>query len=84
MLPIVKMAHFHHSNRGNYEIAEMLVKAGADVNLTDWRSWTPVGVAAYLGFWRVLKVLVADPAANLNCQVYREVLVMVYGNSDDP
>ncbi len=63
------MFFFSSSSRGNHELADMFLKRGADVNLPDNQVITPLALATGLGYWQVVKVLVAHPETNVNCQV---------------
>ena len=47
---------------GNAPLAQLLIDAGADVNLPDKDGWTPLSVAAFYGHADVLKTLLAAGA----------------------
>ena len=47
---------------GNQHIAELLIKAGADVNLADTDGWVPLSVAAFYGHKECIKALLAAGA----------------------
>ena len=55
--------------RNSYAIAEVLIKAGANVNLKNHIGLYPIVVAAALGHHKVLRVLVKAENTDLTIQV---------------
>lgn len=53
-------------HRNNFEAADLLVEASADVNSKDSSGNTPVALAAALGHHKVLEVLIASLRVNVN------------------
>jgi len=47
---------------GNLQLAQLLIDAGADVNLADKDGWVPLSVAAFYGHAEVIKALLAAGA----------------------
>ncbi len=55
---------------GNFDVVDVLIKSGADVNMLDWDQWTPLHYAAYQGMPR--HALVAKKLLDAGADVYEE------------
>ena len=60
---------FFPLSRDNPVAAKLLIEAGADVNVKEFRGVTPIMMAAALGHAETLEAILASPVANVNIQV---------------
>ena len=60
---------FFPLSRDNPVAAKLLIEAGADVNVKEFRGVTPIMMAAALGHAETLEAILASPVANVNVQV---------------
>ena len=61
------MVYVHYSN--HYQVAELLLDAGSDVNVTGYGGSTPIHIAAALGHCRLLKLFLNQPNPDVNSKV---------------
>ena len=61
------MPWFTYSN--NATAAKILLDAGADVNAKDWNGVTPLAVAAALGHYSVMDLVINHPGVRIDVQV---------------
>ena len=69
-----KHTHTHYSN--HYQVAELLLDAGSDVNLKGIGGNTPIHIAAALGHCRLLKLFLNQPNPDVNPQVICSYMYM--------
>lgn len=58
---------YTYSNNGM--AAKILLDAGADVNSKDWNGVTPLAVAAALGHYNVMELVINHPGVRIDVQV---------------
>ena len=70
------------SREGNYEIVEILIANGADVNLSDSEGWTPLMRAALFGADDIVELLLAKNADATKLNSVNESAIIQAANSD--